>query len=136
MRAAIAARLITAATISAVMTTSAPASELPIKVKTVSGPRLDVWRAYAEDDGDYVRVRGTVRRPRRFVGIIPGHLHVVVTLLDGRPDVIADTRWAPTSSLANFGVRLPIADASSISSITVSYVGKDDVVDTNPGSDK
>ena len=129
-------RLIAATLISGLLATEASAAELPIKVKTISGPRLDVWRAHADSDGQIVRVFGIVRKPRRSVGIISGHLHVVATRSKGLSDVVADTRWAATADIANFTVRLPIADASTITSITVSYAAKADVVDTKSGSNK
>lgn len=129
-------RLMAATMVGVLLATDASADELPIKVKTVSGPRIDVWRAHADGDGKSVRVWGIVRKPRRFVGIVTGHLHVVATRSNGQSDIVADTRWAPTADLMNFSVRLPIADASSVTSITVSYAAKADVVDTQSGSNK
>jgi hypothetical protein len=125
-----------AATAFLVLTASAAmATRLAIKPEIVSGKALTIWTAFVEDKDDVVIVRGNVKRPQSKVGIIAGHLHIVAHRSGGLADVTADTRWAPTSRLMAYSARLPIADAATITSITVSYVPTGDVVDANSGSD-
>jgi hypothetical protein len=119
----------------ALVATSAWSNRLPIKPTIVASKMLTIWTAYAEDTGDGVIVRGTVKRPLSKVGIIPGHLHIVAHRSGGLADVTTDTRWAPTSHLMAYSARLSIADATTITSITVSYVATGDVVDANSGSE-
>lgn len=120
----------------ALASTSALAARLAIRPQIVPSKSLAIWTAYAEDKGDFVIVHGYVKRPLVPVGIVPGHIHVVAHRPGGLPDVIADTRWGSTSRLATYSARLPIADASTITDITVSYVPTSDVADTNSGSEK
>jgi hypothetical protein len=111
--------------------------ELAITPRTVSGKPLQIWTVHTEDKGDSVLVSGIVRRSRLSIGPVPGHLHIVATFADGRPDLIADTRWGSIpprgSRTGSYFARLPIADAAAISSITLSYAAKADVVDSISG---
>jgi hypothetical protein len=110
---------------------------LAITPDTRSGKSLKIWSVPAEDAGDTVLVHGLVRRPALALGMLHGHLHVVARFSDGRPDVIADTRWsriAPRGSrTGSYAVHLPIADAAAVSHITVSYAPTADAVGTTPG---
>lgn len=110
---------------------------LAITPEASSGKSLKIWSIHAEDDGDTVLVRGLVRRPALARGMLDGHLHVVARFSDGRPEVIADTRWsriAPRGSrTGSYAVRLPIADAAAVSHLTVSYAPTADVAGTIRG---
>ncbi len=131
-------RVAAAILLAAALAGCARGPELTITPRTISGKPLRIWTVHAEDKGDIVLVSGMVRRPALAHGSVPGHLHVVASFADGRPDIVADTRWgsipARGSRTAYYSARLPIADASAVNTITVSYVGSADTADTPSGN--
>lgn len=100
----------------------------PLSVPLAAAPsgRLMVRSVHADDKGDAVLVHGVVRRATLDRGPLWGHLHVEARFADGRTPVKAGTRWigaAPRGArLGRYTATLPIADATSVAGITVSYV--------------
>ncbi|WP_380871930.1 hypothetical protein ACFB49_28890 [Sphingomonas sp. DBB INV C78] len=137
MRRATALQIVAGGAVGVLTSACAHNPALAITPDTRSGKSLKIWSVHAEDAGDTVLVHGLVRRPALALGMLYGHLHVVARFSDGRPDVIADTRWsriAPRGSrTGSYAVRLPIADAAAVSHITVSYAPTADAADTIPG---
>lgn len=132
------ARFLAAPMLAAIVSACAAGPELAITPRTVSGKPLRIWTVHAEDNDDIVLVSGMVRRPALALGPIPGHLHIVASFADGRPDLIADTRWGSIPSRGSrtgyYSARLPIADAAAVTNITVSYAAGADVVDATSGT--
>ncbi len=103
---------------------------LAVPVSQAGSARLQVFWVSAHARADGIDVIGRVRRRPMYVGVIGGHLHVEARFSNGRPPVVADTRWGglPSrgSTSASFGAVLRTDRPAEITAIHVEHRLRDD----------
>lgn len=103
---------------------------LTVPVSEAGSQKLQIFWVSAHANKEGVEVIGRVRRRPLYIGVIGGHLHVEGRFADGRPPVVADTRWGglPSrgASSASFGAVLRTDRPADIVAIRVEHRLRDD----------
>lgn len=104
-----------------------PAYRVPTTLS--SNVDIEVVRAEARRKPGGIDVRGDVRRPNGFAGIVPGHLHVIGRDLSGNALATTDASWGEFMNrrfrLAYFKAFLHTSNPAAVVTISVEPVTRE-----------